>query len=139
MKTNKIQNTKVEGLPGQSSTPQIPTPAPTAPQTEDHPIRIDFNARYRNRSLPTAQALDLIAKTNADLYRRAEVVGTWIWIAFPDKQPRTTTALLAQLGFHWNNTRQLWQHPCGGTTADKATEDPRAKYGTTRPAESAAA
>ena len=23
------------------------------------------------------------------------------------------TRVLAELGFHWNNTRQAWQHPCG--------------------------
>jgi len=23
------------------------------------------------------------------------------------------TRALAELGFHWNNTRKAWQHPCG--------------------------
>ena len=41
----------------------------------------------------------------------------------------TTTARLAEFGFHWNNKRQCWQHPCGPVTVEASPEDPRAKYG----------
>jgi hypothetical protein len=36
---------------------------------------------------------------------------------------------LAELGFHWNNKRQSWQHPCGTITDERATYDPRKRYG----------
>jgi hypothetical protein len=36
---------------------------------------------------------------------------------------------LAELGFHWNNTRQTWQHPCGTRTVERASDDPRKRYG----------
>jgi len=43
---------------------------------------------------------------------------------FDGKQPPTITAELAELGFHWNNHRQVWQHPCGqalsGANYDRA-------------------
>ena len=61
-------------------------------------------------------------------YTLAEVVGRWVWIQFNEKQPREVTAALAQLGFHWNNKRQLWQHPCGVLT-EGSPDDPRTKYG----------
>jgi hypothetical protein len=34
---------------------------------------------------------------------------------------------LAELGFHWNNTRQAWQHPCGQFSTG-SRQDPRQKY-----------
>jgi hypothetical protein len=36
---------------------------------------------------------------------------------------------LAEFGFHWNNARQSWQHPCGTFRDRRATVDPRQKYG----------
>ena len=60
----------------------------------------------------------------------AQIVGQWVWIQFTDKQPREVTATLAQLGFHWNNKRQVWQHACG-VLAEGSPDDPREKYGTT--------
>ena len=60
-------------------------------------------------------------------YALAEVVGKWIWIGFSEKQPPAVTRVLAQLGFHWNNQRQVWQHPCGHVTQG-SQEDPHAKY-----------
>ena len=59
----------------------------------------------------------------------AEVVGKWVWIQFAGKQPFRVTQVLAELGFHWNNTRQTWQHPCGTISDERATYDPRKRYG----------
>ncbi len=59
----------------------------------------------------------------------AEVVGKWVWIQFADKQPATVTSQLSELGFHWNNTRQAWQHPCGLRRSERATFDPRQYFG----------
>ena len=96
-------------------------------QTGAQPIRIDYNARYVNRQLPTRQLLDLLEDAAPDFFHRAEVVGAWVWIQFPDKQPRAVTARLAEFGFHWNNKRQVWQHPCGPVTVDASPDDPDRK------------
>ena len=68
----------------------------------------------------------------------AEVVGKWVWIQFREKQPPTVTALLSELGFHWNNKRQAWQHPCGALTPGTES-DPREKYPNWFPADVKAA
>ena len=52
-----------------------------------------------------------------------------MWITFPEKQPVEVTCQLSQLGFHWNNLRQAWQHPCGTMPADRKNYDPRSRYG----------
>jgi hypothetical protein len=44
-------------------------------------------------------------------------------------QPVTITSVLSELGFHWNNTRQAWQHPCGTIADERADYDPRKRYG----------
>ena len=36
---------------------------------------------------------------------------------------------LAELGFHWNNARQVWQHPCGTIQVEPVKHDPRKRYG----------
>ena len=105
--------------------------------TADARPRIDFNARYHNRQLPTADLLTLLREQAPDFFHRAEVVGAWVWIAFPDKQPRVVTARLALFGFHWNNTRQVWQHPCGKETQTPFNGDPRDRYGSTFPSQTA--
>jgi hypothetical protein len=57
------------------------------------------------------------------------VVGKWVWVQFDGKQPATVTNVLSELGFHWNNTRQAWQHPCGTIADERADYDPRKRYG----------
>jgi hypothetical protein len=106
-------------------------------QTGAQPIRIDYNARYVNRQLPTKQLLDLLEDAAPDLFYRAEVIGAWVWIQFPDKQPREVTARLAEFGFHWNNKHQVWQHPCGKETQTPFDGDPRERYGSTFPSQTA--
>lgn len=92
-------------------------------------IFVDHAVRARNRELPTGEVLEMLRALAPALYERAEIVGRWVWIAFDGPQSKQTNAMLSQFGFHWNNTRQTWQHPCGvksgGTPAD-----PREKYGT---------
>jgi len=104
-----------------------PTPAQATPERPPLP-RIDFARRQANRELPTDQLLVLLRTEAPRFYELAEVVGKWVWIQFAERQPREVTAALAQLGFHWNNTRQTWQHPCGALTHG-SPGDPRAKYG----------
>jgi hypothetical protein len=113
------------------------TDKPTSTTTRrDRPV-IDWNLRNRNRQLPTADLLALLRTQAPDLFAIAQVVGKWVWVQFPDKQAPEVTSVLAQLGFHWNNKRCCWQHPCGPVTVDASPDDPRAKYGAT-PATAAA-
>ena len=91
--------------------------------------QIDFKKRRVNRSLKTEALLALLRQETPKFYELAEVVGKWIWIQFNEKQPGEVTRILAELGFHWNNTRQTWQHP-GGTIVDEPADyDPRKRYG----------
>ncbi|HTY88865.1 MAG TPA: hypothetical protein VMB80_15475 [Candidatus Acidoferrum sp.] len=82
-----------------------------------------------NRSLNTQNLLALLRAETPDFFKLAEVVGQWVWIQFAGKQPKEITSRLAELGFHWNNARQTWQHPCGTLADERATHDPRKRYG----------
>jgi hypothetical protein len=116
MKT-KSQNQK-SGL--QSRTEQL--------NTKQLP-KIDLAARRANRALKTENLLALLSSQTPRFFEIAEVVGKWVWIQFDGKQPVTVTSVLSELGFHWNNTRQAWQHPCGTITDERADYDPRKRYG----------
>ena len=89
---------------------------------------IDFDLRRANRALETEKLLALLRSDAPRFFEVAEVVGKWVWIQFSDKQPPTITSVLAELGFHWNNTRKAWQHPCGTIQRKRAALDPRKRY-----------
>ena len=95
--------------------------------TENRP-EIDFALRRANRALETEKLLAVLRSDAPRFFEIAEVVGKWVWIQFSDKQPPTITAVLAELGFHWNYARQAWQHPCGTIRREQATFDPRKRY-----------
>jgi hypothetical protein len=98
------------------------------PLSTANPRQIDFVRRKANRSLDTERLLSLLERETPMFFELAEVVGKWVWIQFGGKQPAAVTRILAELGFHWNNARQSWQHPCG-LFRDKASRiDPRRKY-----------
>ena len=101
--------------------------------------RLDFELRRNNRALPTAKVLEVLQGEAPTFWEKAEVVGKWVWIQFTEKQPREVTAVLSQLGFHWNNKRQAWQHPCGQFIKKPAPYDPRERYGSEFPADHQAA
>ena len=107
----------------------------TVAKTANHRPHIDHAKRQANRQLPTEQLLALLRNEAPRFYELAQVVGKWVWIQFSEKQPPQVTAGLAQLGFHWNNNRQVWQHPCGTVTGDASPDDPRQKYGTFFPSD----
>jgi hypothetical protein len=90
--------------------------------------QIDFDLRRANRALETEKLLALLRSDAPRFFEIAEVVGKWVWIQFSDKQPPTITSVLAELGFHWNNHRQTWQHPCGTIRRERAAFDPRKRY-----------
>ncbi len=62
--------------------------------------------------------LALLRNEAPDFFHLAQIVGQWVWIQFPDRQPPTITARLAEFGFHRKNKRQCWQHPCGPLDLD---------------------
>ena len=85
--------------------------------------------RYANRALNTENLLALLWKEMPRLFELAEVVGKWVWIQFSEAPATEIRQQLAQLGFHWNNSRQSWQHPCGIIADERADYDPRKRYG----------
>jgi hypothetical protein len=117
MKTTTKKNTK-SGLKSQSE----------QSRTERRP-EIDYALRRTNRALDTDKLLALLRSEAPRFFEVAEVVGKWVWIEFAEKQPQAITRVLAELGFHWNNTRQAWQHPCGTIREERAAFDPRKRYG----------
>jgi hypothetical protein len=96
--------------------------------------RIDFRRRFYNRGLSTDKVLDMLYHETPRFWELCQVVGKWVWIEFGQKQPRYITAELAQLGFHWNRRRQVWQHPCGQFRTG-ILQDPREKYPSFYPAD----
>ena len=97
--------------------------------------RIDFRRRFYNRGLSTEKVLDMLYHETPRFWELAEVVGKWVWIQFDGKQPSEVTRVLAEFGFHWNNARQTWQHPCGAYRDEALPFDPRKKYGSYFPAD----
>ena len=147
MKTNK-QNKKEkqnkselqsrsEQLSGNTNSQTATAPAQPAPQKTVRPY-VNFEERDRNRQLPVEKVLDTLRQWMPRAYELAEVVGKWIWITFPEQPVETLRADLSQLGFHWNNTRKCWQHPCG-ETLPRGQQNPREKYATYFPADRIAA
>lgn len=91
--------------------------------------KISFERRRANRSLMTSEVVDLLQREAPALFEMAEVVGTWIWITFRERQPASITSQLSELGFHWSRHWQAWQHPCGALN-DAGRRHPREKYAT---------
>jgi hypothetical protein len=133
MKTNR-KNQNQSGLQSRPEQQQSTKQAGSDQQTQT--VRVDFAKRQANRELPTERVLELLKSALPIGFERAEVVGKWVWVAFTDKQPQIVTAALSQLGFHWNNRRQVWQHPCGVFKGEPV--DPRSKYQTVSAQEVAA-
>ena len=111
--------------------------AETAPKKSVRPY-VNFEERERNRQLPLEKVLSVLRRWMPRQYELAEVVGKWIWISFPEQPVERVRADLSQLGFHWNNTRKCWQHPCG-QTLPRGQQDPHQKYASYFPADQAAA
>lgn len=139
MKTTSQKNTS-KGTPVQIRTVEQQATAPQAQATDkrDERLPIDTEARKKNRTLPTEQVLALLQVQDRRLWEMAEVVGKWVWVSFTEQPPQTVRQTLAQLGFHWNRTRQSWQHPCGQFRLS-SSGDPREKYQSYQPADIATA
>ena len=131
-KTMKTTSQKKSNrLPQESKlvVPQAQTPEAPQPERVDTRLPIDSEARKANRTLPTEKVLALLQQQDRRLWELAEVVCKWIWVSFSEQPAPTVRQTLAQLGFHWNRTRQSWQHPCGQFRLSSAG-DPHEKYPT---------
>ena len=131
-KSQKSLDSELKNRTAQHLVDTAKTEDQTAPKAERPTI--DQVKRRRYRSLPTDRLLALLQKDAPRLWELAEVVGKWVWVQFESKQPPQITAELSQWGFHWNNRRQAWQHPCGMVT-DGVNYDPRRRYGSYFPAD----
>jgi hypothetical protein len=91
---------------------------------------------HQNRALPTEAVLNCLRTQLPRQYELAEVVGKWVWLdVSPARKPMLAKMLWA-LGFHWNQRRGVWQHPCGKfNPVGSHPTDPRAKYRSFYPAD----
>ena len=144
-KSNKSQSSELKSRPEQLSTDKntaAQSPAVAAPE-QAKPARIlpyvNFQQRDENRALSTDRVLDLLRKWLPEVYGLAEVVGKWVWVTFPEQPAEMVRGQLSQFGFHWNNSRKCWQHPCGQFRTEGSGEDPRQRYGSRFAADQVAA
>ena len=136
-KTNKKTNPELQNRterlseiePATAKTPETETAKAPETVTQNAPVKpyVNFAERDFNRSLPVEKVLEKLERWMPEQFKLAEVVGKWVWITFPEPPAERVRAELSQLGFHWNNTRKCWQHPCGATLP-RGTQEPRTKY-----------
>ena len=79
-----------------------------------------------NRHLSTGQVIERLPD---DVKPYAAIVGSWVWLDFPEKPSRAILDAVKPLGFKWNKERKVWQHPCGEFRPFNPRRDPRLKYG----------
>jgi hypothetical protein len=95
-----------------------------------------IETRRANRELPKEVVLNFIKSELPQQYEMAEIVGHWIWLNIPKNKHHATVKTLWRLGFHWNQRRCVWQHPCGAFAPyTPHPGDPREKYGSHFPAD----
>ena len=73
----------------------------------------DFVRHCTNRRLSTEAVLNYLRTRLPRQYEVAEVVGKWVWLDVSPARKPGLASLLWALGFHWNQRRGVWQHPCG--------------------------
>ena len=89
-----------------------------------------------NRRLSTEAVLNCLRTTLPQQYELAEVVGKWVWLDVSPARKPMLAKVLWTLGFHWNQRRGVWQHPCGKfDPLGSHPTDPRTKYRSYFPAD----
>jgi hypothetical protein len=84
-----------------------------------------------NRGLSTEAVLNFLRTQLPNQYELAEVVGKWVWLDVSPAGKPALAKMLWALGFHWNQRRGVWQHPCGKfDPLGSHPRDPRTKYHT---------
>jgi len=123
------QHTNETATAVQTEAPALsPAPAPVS-DAKPRPPQIDLHLRRARRTFNVFHMVNLIKKEAPELAPLTSRVGGWLWLRFDGVQSPDITARVAQLGFHWNNNRQVWQHPCGRFYKKPASYDPRERYG----------
>jgi hypothetical protein len=98
--------------------------------------RQEFVRHCANRRLSTETVLNCLRTQLPRQYEVAEVVGKWVWLDVSPARKPNLASLLWALGFHWNQRRGVWQHPCGKfDPLGIHPADPRAKYRSYFPAD----
>jgi hypothetical protein len=96
----------------------------------------DFIRHCTNRGLSTETVLNYLRTRLPRQYEVAEVVGKWVWLDISPARKPGLASLLWALGFHWNQRRGAWQHPCGRfDPLGSHPLDPRMKYRSYFPAD----
>ena len=96
----------------------------------------DFIRHCANRRLSTDKVLNYLRTRLPQQYGLTEVVGKWVWLDVSPARKPGLASLLWALGFHWNQRRGVWQHPCGSFNPFGIhPADPRAKYRSYFPAD----
>ena len=127
-KAMKTTNQKIE-----ASAPANVRPSSVSKTSKAQP---DFVRHCTNRRLSTETVLNYLRTRLPRQYEVAEVVGKCVWLDIsPARKPGLASVLWA-LGFHWNQRRGVWQHPCGSFNPFGIhPADPRAKYRSYFPAD----
>ena len=73
----------------------------------------DNTAHFANRALTTESVLNFLRSKLPHQYALAEVVGKWVWLGVSPARKPGMAKMPWALGFHWNQCRCVWQHPCG--------------------------
>ena len=127
-KAMKTTNQKIE-----ASAPANVRPSSVSKTSKPQP---DFARHCQNRKLATAAVLNYLRTRLPKQYELAEVVGKWVWLNVSPASKPNLAALLWAIGFHWNQRRGVWQHPCGSfDPLGSHPTDPRAKYRSYFPAD----
>jgi hypothetical protein len=96
----------------------------------------EFVRHCANRRLSTEAVLNYLRTRLPNQYELAEVVGKWVWLDVSPARKPALANLLWALGFHWNQRRSVWQHPCGKfDPLGSHPTDPRTKYRSYFPAD----
>jgi DNA repair protein RadC len=75
----------------------------------------------------TLALLDRLKTEMPEIWTQAQVVGKWVWLEFNIPPMKEVRGRLKKLGFHWNQGRKCWQHPCG-VLRPRSSGDPRSYY-----------
>ena len=113
----------------EASAPANVRPSKSVSKTSTAEKQQEFIKHCANRRLSTESVLNYLRTKLPQQYEFAEVVGKWIWLDVSPASKPGLAKMLWAMGFHWNERRGVWQHPCGefdpfGTHP----ADPRSKY-----------
>jgi hypothetical protein len=109
---------------------------PNRPELSGTKHQRGFIRHCANRRLATQTVLSYLRTRLPKQYELAEVVGRWVWLHISPAGKCGLANLLWRLGFHWNQRRGVWQHPCGSfDPLGSHPTDPRAKYRSHYPAD----